>query len=343
MSDYALLIAPSVNRVYADAAADLVTAELEVLSDAALDGRITRIDRAVIGGVGYVTFIADKLAERDLAFLGRTSAAFALFERLDDLLRPLELTSGDQFDDDLVTILKYPGKTNEQFTRLLLNVTLLSSTHAAGMIDERLRVIDPLCGRGTTLNEALTHGYDAAGIDIDTKDFEAYAAFVQTYLKRKKIKHQAESGPIRRERKVVGRRLQVTLAATKESYRAGDTLRLDVVNADTTRVLEFFKAGSFDAVVTDLPYGVQHGSRTAEGLRRGPLDLLTAAVPGWAALLRPGGAMGIAWNTHVARRDDAAAVLAGAGLTVLDDGPYRRFAHWVDQSITRDILVARKP
>ena len=62
----------------------------------------------------------------------------------------------------------------------------------------------------------------------------------------------------------------------------------------------------------------------------------------WAPLLRPGGAIGIAWNTVVAKRADAAAILSAAGLEVLDDGPYARFSHRVDQAITRDILVARK-
>ena len=70
---------------------------------------------------------------------------------------------------------------------------------------------------------------------------------------------------------------------------------------------------------------------------------LTEAAPVWTRLLRPGGALGISWNTHVAKRADAAAVLAAAGLTVLEDGPYGRFEHRVDQAITRDILVAVRP
>ena len=60
-------------------------------------------------------------------------------------------------------------------------------------------------------------------------------------------------------------------------------------------------------------------------------------------LLRPGGAMGIAWNTLVARREDAAAILAQAGLEPLGQPPYLSFRHRVDQAIVRDILVARKP
>jgi tRNA (Thr-GGU) A37 N-methylase len=65
-------------------------------------------------------------------------------------------------------------------------------------------------------------------------------------------------------------------------------------------------------------------------------------VPHWAAVLRPGGAIGISWNTLVARREDAAQVLAASGLDVLDESPFRDFRHRVDQAITRDILVATK-
>ena len=63
----------------------------------------------------------------------------------------------------------------------------------------------------------------------------------------------------------------------------------------------------------------------------------------WARLLRNGGALGIAWNTLVAPRDQAAQILASAGLETMDTGPYLAFRHRVDQAIMRDILVARRP
>lgn len=79
-------------------------------------------------------------------------------------------------------------------------------------------------------------------------------------------------------------------------------------------------------IVTDAPYGVAHGSRTDHGLSRSPLELLTAAVPVWRELLRPGGALGLSWNTHVAPRAQAEAVLADAGLRVLDGPGFGDFA-----------------
>ena len=348
MSDvpqYLLLSLPSTNRVYAEAATRLSVAELSVLNRAVLNSRLWDIGTTAISGVDYLSFAAEELDDRDVRLLSNLSSAYALYAVVDgDLLRPMTVRRLDRFDDDLLTIQKYPGKTNEQFTKLLLNVTLWSSRFGAQMLDRRLLVTDPLCGRGTTLNQALTYGYDASGIDIDTKDFEAYSTFMQTYVKRKRLKHQAAVVRVKRDGRVTGRRFDLTLAESKDRYRAGNTVTLSVINADTTSALEFLPRGRSDVLVTDAPYGVQHASRTSHrGDARSPLDLLTAALPTWVDLLRSGGALGVAWNVHVARREDAAAVLTDAGLRVCDEGPYREFGHRVDQAITRDIIVAVKP
>ncbi|GIF76928.1 TRM11 family SAM-dependent methyltransferase [Asanoa siamensis] len=342
---YAILILPSANRVYADSSVGLTVAELEIFAGAVLEGEVGDITAEDIAGVPYVTFDSAPLDERATRFLANLSSIYALFAvEGGGLLRPVPLHPLDRFDDDLVTIPKYPGKTNEQFTKLLLNATLMGSAFAGGMLDRRLTVLDPLAGRGTTLNQAMMYGYDAYGVDRDQKDFEAYSTFIQRWLKEKRIKHRAENGPVRRNRQVVGRRLQITLAATKEDYKAADTQRIDMVNADTTRTLEFWKPRSVDLVVADAPYGVQHGSRTqAKGLNRSPLELLRDAAPVWAGALRPGGALGLSWNTFVADRADAAAALTDAGLEVVDSPAHRRLAHRVDQAIHRDVLIARKP
>ena len=65
MGRYAFLIQPSHNRVYADASAALVRAELEVFSGAVLGGRVRGIGDAEIGGVRYVTFDAYGIYEDD--------------------------------------------------------------------------------------------------------------------------------------------------------------------------------------------------------------------------------------------------------------------------------------
>jgi SAM-dependent methyltransferase len=326
---FALLIAPSTNRVYADAALRLTRAEVQIFGDSVLSAPVTDLGEARLGGVPYVTFAADP-GPRDLAHLANLSSAYALFEVVGELLRPVELTPLAYFDDDLITIPKYAGKTNEQFTRLLLNVTLLASRSGPDMLGRRLTVLDPLCGRGTTLNQALRYGYHAIGIERDGKEVDAYAAFLRTYLKRKRLKHHAELNPVRRERKLVARRFAAEI---------GGAQQVTVFHADTVDARQFLRVGCADVIVADCPYGVAHGSHTGQGRTRSPLELLRAAVPVWVQLLAPGGALGISWNTHVAGRAEAAAVLKEHGLDVVE---YPDLAHRVDQAIHRDILVARR-
>ncbi|MFD0541519.1 SAM-dependent methyltransferase [Actinomadura luteofluorescens] len=261
MTAYGLLVSPSHNRVYAQAAADLVKAELAVFSERALGGRVRDIEETSIGGVPYVTFSADELTEQDVRLLSNLSSLYALFQIEGELLRPVGLQPLDLFGSDLLTIQKYSGKTNEYFTKLLLNVTAMATDSPMDLITGRPRVFDPMCGRGTTLNQAMMYGLDAAGMDIDGKDFDAYTAFIKTWLKNNRVKHQAEVTNVRREKAVLGRRLHVTLGASKERYKSGETMEITVVNADSLGASRFFRPASFDLIVTDAPYGVQHGSR----------------------------------------------------------------------------------
>src|SRR5215469_283146 len=249
MTRYALLILPSANRVYTEAATSLAAAELAVFSDSVLSGAASAAEVTRRGGVPYLEFEADPLRPEDSAFLANISSLYALFEVTGGFLSPVELTRLDHYDDDLITIQKYQGKTNEQFTKLLLNVTLLSSAFAAELLTRKLTVLDPLCGRGTTLNQALMYGYDAAGIDIDQQDFAAYRAFLQTWLQRKRLKHRVGyDGPVRRNGKVVARRLQVMMAPDRDAWKTGATQLLDVVNADTAAAAEFFRPAAADVV-----------------------------------------------------------------------------------------------
>ena len=248
MSRYALLLAQSANRVYADQASTMSQAEVAAFRPV-LSSDLTEIEPVTIGGVGYLAFTAE-LTPRDVAYLSNLSAAHALFERVgDDLLRPLELSPLARYDSDLITIPKYAGKTNEQFTKLVLNLTLLASDSAGRMLDGQLTVLDPLCGRGTTLNQALMYGYDAVGVEIDGKDVEAYKLFLQTWLKRKRLKHTADLVPVRRHGRRAARRLEVTLAASKDDHRAGAVQKVTVVQGDTTQLDGLLRTNLADVLV----------------------------------------------------------------------------------------------
>ena len=148
---------------------------------------------------------------------------------------------------------------------------------------------------------------------------------------------------MRRDGEHLGHRLTVEFAADKTAYKAGETQTVDLVHADTLAAGRIFKKASFDVIVTDAPYGVQHGAvRDGDNLSRDPTALLRRAIPAWAPLLRPGGALGLGWNTYTASRDDLVTICAAAGLEVVTDPAVADFGHRVDQAIHRDLIVARR-
>lgn len=316
MPSYLMLLSPTVNRVYAGSTPQLAAAELRATCPDAQD-----IEATELAGVGYLAFNAE---EAPLATIARQSSALALFEHEGELLRPVALPDVFVLDDDLVTIPKYPGKTNEQFTQLLVNVTLAAIDREP---DGRRQILDPLAGRGTTLSTVLRLGHDAYGVELDVKAFEAMAAFYKTYFRRKRAKHSAEITPVRRGGHSLGKRFDLTLGSQQASVFTGD-------GRDSAKL---YGKKRFDAIITDAPYGIAHGATTTTK-DRSPAALLEQAIPVWAEQLKRGGALGISWNTFGLSREDLAVFCMEAGLEPwqLSEG----FDHRVDSSIKRDLLVA---
>jgi SAM-dependent methyltransferase len=344
MQQYAILISPSANRVYARTAARMAANEIRVFSEHLLDGVIEDVEETVLGAVPYLAFRSDSLTARDLRLLANLSSLYALFAVRGQMLEPLPIERLDRYDDDLVSILKYVGKTNEQFTKLLLNVTAAVALPADRVLGGGVKVLDPMCGRGTTLNQAAMYGWDGFGVEVDKRDFESYSAFVPRWLRDKRLKHQAASSRVKRDGRGFGQRTRVEFAATKERHRDGDLQVLEIVNTDTLNCGEVFKKRAFDLIVTDAPYGVQHAAvRDSRALTRRPTELLEAAITVWAELLKPGGAIGLSWNTYTTARAELAAFLQAAGLDVCHSAPFRGFEHRVDQAINRDLIVASRP
>ena len=323
MSESLVLLAPAANHVYAGQAGRLCAAELSLTCPNA-----TLVVPLAVAGVEYLAVRSEgPLQSTDLAAVARSSAALACFEYRGDLLAPIELPQVDVVDEDLVTIPKYRGKTNEQFTRLLLNLTLASlEGRCATRRDEgqRLAIFDPLAGRGTTLECAWRAGHNGFGVEQDAKAVEALAAHITTWLRRKRIKHSCGTHPVRRDGRSLGKRFDAEA-------------RLPKVEPLTMGVF------TGDAIVTDTPYGIVHSSRSGTSRRRSPTDLLREAIPVWAGQLRRGGALGMSWNTLGLSREHLVAMLSAAGLMPLDDDLWHQFSHRVDSSIHRDLIVAVKP
>lgn len=338
----ALLLKANANRVYGDAAFALGQAELAVLDETVL-GLGLAAERTTMGGVDYlVADHAEPLPDRAVRALSNLSSLHALFAVEGSLLRPLEVQPVAVVGEDITTIQRYQGKTNEAFTHLLVNLALAAGDHVDDLlVGKRLRLLDPACGRGTTLNRAAAYGLDACGIELDQRAVEAYTVFLLTYLKDQRYKHKLEQAKLRKGRDRPAHRITVTYGASKDrsTHRV-----IDVIHDDTREARTHLKDRSMDLLVCDLPYGVQHGAH-GEGSRpsRGPSRLLAEALPVWIALCRPGAGMALAWNRRTLDRAELERLVTGAGFELAAPEGDDRFVHRVDQAIQRDVLLARRP
>ncbi|UQN31295.1 TRM11 family SAM-dependent methyltransferase [Brachybacterium kimchii] len=360
-----VLRAPSANRVFTASAGPLAVREARWVLGAHLGAPVDVHERE-IAGVDYLEIrtaaqeeasgsVVDGFLRPLVAQLSSTFAAFeasqpdaaaasAAVEPVGSalpLLRPTPLPGAMRHGSELETTLRYPGKTNEQFTALLLNLAAALSSRRGGVLRGDLAVLDPTCGRGTTLSRALRLGLSPTGADIDAKDIGAYRTFLTTWAKQQHLPHTQSSGRLGLRSPAGGRgagsRWDLELAADRQAQRAGEVQKLHLLTCDTTRLGEVLPDRSVDALVADLPYGVQHGART-EGWQRSPLDLLEQAIPAWRALLRTGGGMALALNRRTAPYERVHEILGSHGLTVLSgDGAFR---HRVDQAIDRDVVLA---
>lgn len=339
MPAYLLLLEPSPNRVYRDAAPALVAEEARRLLGA-LTGATVQASPTEVAGVAYLGVETEApLDEVGFRALSSLSGVYAIFTAEGELLRPVAAERVDRYPSDLLTIQKYQGKTNEQLTRTLLNLTAAATSQPQRLLDGSMSVLDPMCGRGTTLNLALTYGLDVTGIDLDKRDFEEFERFLKTWLRQHRYKHTADTGTLRTHGRHRGRRFDATVAPTKEEFKRGDVQRVTYLGTDTTDLDGLLKPRQFDVLVTDSPYGVQHGSH-GDRIARNPLELLDDALPVWVPLLRRTGALGMAYNRHVARPDQLAELLEQHGLTIVGDPADEIFRHRVDASIDRDLIIA---
>jgi SAM-dependent methyltransferase len=341
---YAFLPKASANRVFSSVVPQLLAAELAVLDAGLAEPRRPTTATAAFGGVEYVTATVDgaPYGDDEVAVLSNLSTLHALFVVEGELLRPVALAPLRHHDDDLISIQRYAGKTNETFTHLLVNLALAATSRGFERLlaGERLRLLDPASGRGTSLNRAVVYGMDAVGVELDKRDVDAYEAFFVGWCKDKRLKHDVERARLRKGRAAPAATCTVTFGAGKD--RAGQRTVLSI-HDDTVLLGSHLAARSVDLLVCDLPYGVQHGARSDGALARGPADLLAAALPVWLRVLRPGSGLALGWNQRTLARQELGELVTAHGFELVPAGGDGAFVHRVDRSITRDVLVARRP
>lgn len=342
---YLLLLETDLNRVFSRSLGSVAAAELEGVTNGQLAAR-DRPTGLTVTSLGRATALSfsstAEPAELD-RLLGRLSCALALFEHGpggDAALTARPLVESLAYETDLVSVQRYRGKTNERLTRVMLNLALAhAGVGLTGPWDRTPSVLDPMCGRGTTLNWALCYGLNAIGIELDAGSLRHYDGFLGTWAKQHRLPHSHRT---HRTNNAEQRHTTFEVAPTRAAQKAGEVQRVETFNADAGDRSLPIKRGSIDAIVTDLPYGIQHRADRAKLDPADTIELLARVAPSWRRWLRKGGSVCLAWNVKRASRIDVAVALAEAGLMeqVPEAGHVHGMGHVVDSTITRDVLVA---
>ena len=342
---YAILCNPGHNRVYFETSLKLSISEFNIVARKLSTG-FENVQHQNIRGIDYITFqTGAELSLPDIKIISDLSFAYALF-KIEHIcgktyFEPIKKEREDFVDESIGTILKYTGKTNEIFTRMMINVAFYSQDN-----NENIRLLDPIAGKGTTLYEGLIKGYSVYGIEIGDKVVNESYHFVKRFLETARYKFEYTSEKISGQNKSFSA-LKHTFetARTKEEFKNKNTKTIELIAGNSLYANKYYKKNYFDIIIGDLPYGVQHGNVTNEkqsSLTRNPAELLNACLPSWLEVLKPNGIIVLAWNSNVLSRKKMEQLFEEQGLGVKNDEAYLQFEHRVDQSILRDIVVAQK-
>ena len=334
---YSLELIKHTNIRYREAALHLARCELAaMLAALEIDSPIRE---EMLGGVPFCSFSCRCLSEEELGFLSRHSAVSLLAERQGDLLRPLSFPSPAYLPEDLPEVLKYKGKTNATFTRMMINMA--RSLLPGGLSGSGLTLLDPLCGKGTALFVALVEGMNAAGLDRDTRAIHEATDYFSRYLRLHRLKHErsARSETLRQGH------LSITdfrFSDTKEHFSYGETRRLQLACGDTSSADAMFRRSGADLIVADLPYGIQHAPMASGSPESFPA-LLRRSLPAWKQALIPGGVLALSFNVYTLPVSDVITAVSRAGFVPCLQEPFVSLEHEVEQAVKRDLVFAINP
>lgn len=328
--DCAALVYPHQNTRYRESLVAITKEELRLLLLALEEDPAMTEERA--GEAVFLRFSLVRPGETALRLLHQAAGVYLFFTRTEAGLVPVVPPAAPYLSDDFASLLKYKGKTNERFTGAMLTMALAVSAFARQRAP-RLLVCDPMGGKGTTAFLALSRGWDAVSLDSAKADVREAADYAQRYFEFHRLKHKRTEEALTLRGAVGARETRFVLADTPEHYKDGDTRTLRLLSGDTRDLGALLRPESAHLLVTDLPYGVQKGSKG------GMLETVNAAMPGWVRVLRPGGALAMSFNTLVTKRADLLSVCQKNGLLPAETSDLR---HRVEQAIERDIILARK-
>lgn len=281
----------------------------------------------VLEQVGLLDFLI--LNESDLLAQGfslndllRLSFVQGVFKKENDALVPLDLRPDFKLHEDFVFGSKFKGKTNERLTQLLINVGLseLPNTHPT-----QIKLLDPMCGRATTLLWAMRYGINSIGIEPDKKAQEDIKRNVKKWTKIHRQKHKFHDGwMVPDKKKRSGQFLDFV----------AEDVSMRVINGDARNTDKLIKKDKFDLIISDLPYGVQHFS--SDNMRN-PIDVIRQCIEPWKSVLKKKGVIVLAYNRNNPKRKEIVNAFEESGMQVMSF----EAGHRMSESIVRDVIIVK--
>jgi hypothetical protein len=330
MKRFALLISPRAKSAYFNDYLAVAKAELAWLfpEQSVEHFKIAEMD-----------FLSLSATEDCLPALARLSCVYGLFEQGDEQageqkqqpLLPLAVATEFDLNEDFVFGSKFKGKTNETLTQMLINIGLASIEY-----DDisKVKLLDPMCGRATTLLWGMRYGINGKGIEQDSKALADIEQNVKKWCKVHKQKHQFKDGFVggsagkqSKSKSKQGKNKFIDFSANDATMR--------IITGDSVDTASLLKADKFDLIISDIPYGIQHFTTSKT---RNPLAVLEECAQGWSEVLKKKGVVVLAFNSYIPKRAELIAAFTRHNLEALAfSAPHR-----MSESIVRDIVIFKK-
>lgn len=311
MKTISILISPEIKSAYFNEYINCARKEFQICFP---DLEITDLS------VGPLNFFQINVETKVLSKIAKLSFFQGAFEMIEDKMIPIDISPDFKLHDNFIFSSKFKGKTNERFTQLMLNVGLSTIKN-----QNDVKVLDPMCGRATTLLWAMRYGFNARGIEVDPRAIPDINQIVKKWSKVCDIKSHCKDG-------FVGKKNKTGYGKFLEFHC--DNNYFKVIIGNSTEAGSLLSNEKFDLLISDIPYGVQH---RADGGSKNPLETIELCVKEWKTCLKKDGTMVIGYNSNNPKRVDFVEIAQRYDLEALE----MSLPHRMSESIVRDILVLK--
>lgn len=267
--------------------------------------------------IGPLDFIKLECSEEELLTLGQLSFFWGAFKSQENALIPLEHEPKYFLSEKFVFGSKFKGKTNELLTKLLINVSRNLSANP-----KNPKILDPMCGRATTLMWAMRLGLESKGIEVDPKAPDDITQIAKKW-------NTVESAGLKFSKGFVGKKTKT--AEGKFLEISSTHAKTKIITGHSTNANKLLNEEKFDCIISDIPYGVGH--KSARGSRN-PLEEIHTSIDGWKECLKPGGVITIAFNSYIPTKHDLIQCFKEHGFYPVD----MDMSHRMSESIVRDVV-----